>query len=173
MRGNNWSVFFPTQTSSYLFEPCWEKALLLCSDLSCGEYANEGQKHLLFWLATSWLSCRQGPCIDCLMKLYCCLKNYQTLTDCAGYNWAAHSESWGEDLQATETVHKSRVNIGGAEAKPICLLTLKHLIHFGLSMWRSVILRSSLGQKEASYPGSFQKGLCYVKPAAKMCSHMT
>lgn len=144
---------FSTQTSSYLFEPCWEDALLLCSDLSCVEYANEGEKHLLFWLATSWLSCRQGPCIDCLMKLYCCLKNYQTLTDCAGYNWAAHSESWGEDLQATETVHKSSVNIGGAQAKRIRLVTLKHLIHSCLSMRRSVILCSSVGQQEGSYSG--------------------
>lgn len=110
---------FSAQTSSNLSEPCWENALLLCSELSCGEYANEVEKHLLFWLATSWLSCRQRPCIDCLVKLYCCLKNYQALTDCAGYNWAAHSESWGEDLQATETVHKSWVNVGGAEAKLI------------------------------------------------------
>lgn len=59
---------------------------MLLSDLSCGEYANEGEKHLLFWLATSWLSCMQQPCIECLMKLYCRLKNYQTLTDGASYN---------------------------------------------------------------------------------------
>lgn len=126
---------FSTNTCSSLLGPCWKKALSLCGDLSCGEYANEGEKHLLFWLATSWLSCRQGPCIDCLMKLYCCLKNYQTLTDCAGYNWAAHSESWGDDLQATETVHKNWVNIREAEAQHIRLLTLTYLIHL-LIKWK-------------------------------------
>lgn len=120
----------PLTTTSYLFEPWWEKARMLHSDLSCGEYANEGEKHLLFWLATSWLSCMQGPCIDCLMKLYCRLKNYQTLTDGVSYNWAAHTESWGEGVwRFSNCSHESKTASSRAKAQHGCSPPLTHSTH--------------------------------------------
>lgn len=76
--------------SGVLCEVLTEKSVLLCSDLSCGEYAKPGREAAAVCLSTSWLSCRQGPCIDRLMKLCFCGKNYHTLTDCVAVMSSSH-----------------------------------------------------------------------------------
>lgn len=127
---------FPCRPAPNYLNLVEREALPLRADLSRGEYAKRGKRSICcFGLQQAGCHVGRDRVLIASWKLYCCLKNYQTLTDCAGYNWAARSESWGEDLQAAGSVRRSQANIGGA--KHIRPLTLKHLIRSVLSARRS------------------------------------
>lgn len=149
---------FPCRPAPNYLNLAEREALLLRADLSRGEYAKRGKRSICCF-GSQQAGCHVGRdrVLIASWKLYCCLKNYQTLTDCAGYNWAARSESWGEDLQAAGSVRRSQANIGGA--KHIRPLTLKHLIRSVLSARRSgKSLARLAGQRDDAYSGLFQNG---------------
>lgn len=105
----------------------------------------------------------QGRRIDCRMKHYCRRKNYHLLKDWAGYNWAADSQSWGEDLQATATVYKVWVNIGRAQAKHGPPADTETLDPFQLINEESLTLCSSVGQKGALIVANQEKVAAMLK----------